>query len=142
MGTGLEDDIAFGIEDESAHIGDDGAAVGQEHAKDQADEGLAAVGEVVEGLSVLDLPESDAVGGNRPLDVAVDLGADGVAGGVVQDLNGPDAAEGRAMRRGPTWGPSAGALKNVATNTVTPLVSLKAVWTWPCPGSTKAVPAG
>jgi hypothetical protein len=28
-------------------------------------------------------------------------------------------------------GPSAGALKNVATNTVTPLVSLKAVWTCP-----------
>ena len=41
MGTGLEDDVAFGIEDESAHIGDDRAAVGQEHAEDQADPALA-----------------------------------------------------------------------------------------------------
>ena len=38
-------------------------------------------------------------------------------------------------------GPSAGAAKNVATKTVTPADELRAVWTWPCPGSTKAVPA-
>src|SRR4029450_13701151 len=93
VGTGLEGDVAFGIEDESAHIGDDGAAVGQEHAKDQTDESLAAVGQGVEGLSGLDLPEGDAFGGSRPLDVAVDLGADGVAGGVVQDLDGLYAAD-------------------------------------------------
>src|SRR4029450_11289879 len=72
--TGLEDDVAFGVEHQSAHIGDYGASVGQEHAEDQADESLAVVGQVVEGLAVLDLPQGDAVGGNRPLDVAVDLG--------------------------------------------------------------------
>jgi hypothetical protein len=34
MGTGLEDDVAFSVKDESAHIGDDRAAVGKEHAED------------------------------------------------------------------------------------------------------------
>jgi hypothetical protein len=93
VGTGLEGDVAFGVKDESAHIGDDGAAVGQEHAEDQTDEGLAAVGQVVEGLAVLDLPEGDAVGGDRPFNVAVDLDADRVAGGVVQNLDGLYAAD-------------------------------------------------
>ena len=69
VGTGLKGDVAFGVKDESAHIGDDGAAVGEEDAKDQTDEGLAAVGQVVEGLAVLDLPEGDPVGGKRPLNV-------------------------------------------------------------------------
>ena len=36
---------------------------------------------------------------------------------------------------------SGGPSKNVATNTVSPAVGLKAEWTWPCPGSTNAVPA-
>jgi hypothetical protein len=93
MRTRLEDDIAFGIEDESAHISDDRAAAGQKHTEDQTDEGLAAVGQVVEDLAALDLPQSDAVGGNRPFNVAVHLDADGVAGGVIQDLDGLDAAD-------------------------------------------------
>jgi hypothetical protein len=38
--------------------------------------------------------------------------------------------------------PSAGALKKVATSTVTPLLLLYALWTWPRPGSTNAVPVG
>jgi hypothetical protein len=33
--TRLEDDISFGVEDESAHVGDCGSAAGQEHAEDQ-----------------------------------------------------------------------------------------------------------
>jgi hypothetical protein len=42
---------------------------------------------------VLDLSQGDAVGGNRPLNVVVDLDADGVAVGVVQDLDGLYAAD-------------------------------------------------
>ena len=34
VGTGLEDEVAFGVEDESAHLGDGGSAVGQEHAEE------------------------------------------------------------------------------------------------------------
>jgi hypothetical protein len=86
--TRLEDDIPFGVKDESAHIGDDRAATGQEHAEEQADVGLGTLDQIVKGLSVLDLPQGDPVGGNRPFNVAVDLDADGVAGGVVQDLDG------------------------------------------------------
>ena len=83
----LEDEVAFGVEDESAHVGDGGSAAGQKHAEDQADVGFGALDQIVEDLSVLDLPQGDAVGGNRPFNVLVDLDADGVAGGVVQDLN-------------------------------------------------------
>ena len=38
-------------------------------------------------------------------------------------------------------GPAAGTSRKVATRTVTPSLGLKAVWTLPWPGSTKAVPA-
>ena len=104
VGTCLEDDVAFGVKDESAHIGDDRAAAGQEHAEDQADVVFGAFDQVEEDLSALDLPEGDPVSENIPLNVAVDLDPDGIAGGVVQDLDGLDAAEGRAMRTGPHVG--------------------------------------
>ena len=86
VGTGLKGDVALGVEDKSAHVGDDGPAAGQEHAEDQADVGFGALDQIEEGLSVLDLPQGDAVGGNRALNVVVDLDADGVAGGVVQEV--------------------------------------------------------
>jgi hypothetical protein len=85
VGTCLEDDVAFGVKDESAHIGDDRAAAGQEHAEDQADVVFGAFDQVEEDLSALDLPEGDPVSENIPLNVAVDLDPDGIAGGVVQD---------------------------------------------------------
>ena len=93
MGACLEDEVAFGVENESAHIGHYGAAAGQKHPEGQADLGIRALDHVVEGLAALDLPEGDPVGRERPFNVAVDLKADGVAGGVEQDLEGLDAAD-------------------------------------------------
>jgi hypothetical protein len=93
VGTRLKDDIPFGVEDESAHVGNNRAAARQEHAEDQADVGFGALDQVDEDLSALDLPEGDPVGRERSLQVAVDLDADGVAGGVVQDLEGLYAAD-------------------------------------------------
>src|SRR5215218_959609 len=58
----LEDEVAFGVEDESAYVGDDGAAGRQEHAEGQADLGVCALDQVDEDLSALDLPEGDPVG--------------------------------------------------------------------------------
>jgi hypothetical protein len=45
-GTCLEDGVAFGVKDESGHIGDGRAAAGQEHAEDQADVGFGALDQV------------------------------------------------------------------------------------------------
>ena len=93
VGTRLEDQVAFGVKDQAAHVGDDRATAGQEDAEEQADLGVGALDQVDEGLSVLDRPQGDAVGGNRPFNVAVNLDANGVAGGVVQDLDGLYAAD-------------------------------------------------
>ena len=93
VGACLEDEVAFGVENESAHIGHYGAAAGQEHPEGQADLGIGALDQVDEYLAALDLPEGDPVGRERPLNVAVDLKADGVAGGVEQDLEGLVAAD-------------------------------------------------
>ena len=71
VGTCLEDGVAFGVKDESAHIGDGRAAAGQQHAEDQADVGFGALDQVDEDLSALDLPEGDPVSEKRPFNVAV-----------------------------------------------------------------------
>jgi hypothetical protein len=42
VGTRLKDDVAFCVEDESAHVCDDGPPIWQEHAEDQADVGFRA----------------------------------------------------------------------------------------------------
>jgi hypothetical protein len=123
-GTCLEDGVAFGVKDESAHIGDGRAAAGQEHAEDQADVGFGALDQVDEDLSALDLPEGGPVSEKRPLNVAVDL--DGIVGGVVQDLDGLDAAEGRAMRRSPKCGAPSHATLGLRCRLPVPLGSSEA----------------
>ena len=65
-GTCLEDDVAFGVKDESAHIGDDRAAAEQQHAQDQADVGFGALDQVDDDQFAVDLPEGDPVSEKRP----------------------------------------------------------------------------
>jgi hypothetical protein len=83
VGTCLEDDVAFGVKDESAHIGDDCAAT-----VDDAGHRLDAHVPVVHG---------DVVTATRCRKLR-------------RAKHGRRASErlanqGRAMRRGPTWGP-------------------------------------